>query len=348
MGADNVVELTAVLPNGTHAYITSTTTPDLFWAFRGGGGSTFGIVTSVTVKTHPKIHTTVSQWGFATGVSGNTTVSNETFWQGVRAYLEHVPAIADSGSQAFASVAPSTSGYTFKISSFVAPNHTVADYDTLMAPFFRKLTNLGISVAQNTTFHPSYFGAWQRAFPKISTPYDPNKPLLSTGSRLFPRQNFEDAALFGDTLATLKRINDMGYSFIFYAQDNHLRAGVDNAINPAYRASVVFLMVSAKYPARASPAVVNSARDTVTKVLVPMLKKLTPGGGTYMNEADVREEGWQQSFFGGNYARLLELKNLVDPERLFWAKTAVGSEEWYVQDDRGLPEVQTGRLCRRA
>ncbi|KAF2876641.1 hypothetical protein BDV95DRAFT_233208 [Massariosphaeria phaeospora] len=107
-------------------------------------------------------------------------------------------------------------------------------------------------------------------------------------------------------------------------------------------------MTSGSFSQSATPAEVNVVRNTVTKVLVPILKSVTPGSGTYMNEADVREDDWQQSFFGSHYPRLLGLKDELDPERIFWVKTAVGSENWYVQDDNGLPEVGTGRLCRRS
>ncbi|CAO2654534.1 Nn.00g112670.m01.CDS01 [Neocucurbitaria sp. VM-36] len=351
MAADNIIELTAVLPNRTHALITSTIAPDLFWAFRGGGGSTFGIVTSIIVKVHPNIYTTVSQWSFQTGVFENNTVTNETFWQGVKAYLDHIPIMADSGSQVFAGVTPNAGGFRFNIFSFVAVDMMIEEYDTLMAPFFVKLTVLGIDVEQNTTFHPSYYGGWQRAFPKINSPWDPNKNVTATGSRLIPRKNFEDQQLFNATFNTLRDITNLGAGFIFYTQKNTFRPNISyaapNSINPAYRDSAVFLMINGMHPTTATPAEINRVRSTVTKVIVRILKKITPGSGTYMNEADVREDDWQQSFFGSNYERLLQIKNEVDPERLLWAKTAVGSEDWYIRDDGELPEVQTGRLCRK-
>lgn len=54
LGADSVLELTAVLASGQEVIINNNTNPDLYWAFRGGGGSTFGVVTSVTVKAYPQ------------------------------------------------------------------------------------------------------------------------------------------------------------------------------------------------------------------------------------------------------------------------------------------------------
>jgi hypothetical protein len=344
MGADNIVELAAVLPNGTHMKISPTTAPDLFWAFRGGGGATFGVVTSITVKAHPKIPVTVSQWSFTSG--GN--VSDATFWEAVRVFAEHMPAIADSGSQCFTGVYPIPGvGLSWYIYSFVAPNMTVAQYDALMAPYFDKLAALGISTTQNTTFHESYFGAWRRAFPEIDYPYTPDPITTATGSRLIPRRNFEDPALLNQTLSAWQKLIDLGSGFIWYTQKNEAPPGISNAINPAYRDSLAFVILSGYYYPNSTVEEINTVRNMVTNTLVPILKEVTPGSGTYMNEADVREPDWQQSFFGSHYERLLKLKNELDPDRVLWAKTAVGSEDWYIENDRGLQEVQTGRLCRK-
>ena len=72
------------------------------------------------------------------------------------------------------------------------------------------------------------------------------------------------------------------------------------------------------------------------------------GGGSYFNEADVLEPGWQETFFGGaggeTYKRLVRVKRERDPWGLFWAVTTPGSERWRVEEGRGLP-TQNGRLC---
>ena len=50
LGIDNVLEFEVVLPNGTFARADACTNTDLFWALRGGGGATVGVVTSATYK----------------------------------------------------------------------------------------------------------------------------------------------------------------------------------------------------------------------------------------------------------------------------------------------------------
>jgi hypothetical protein len=54
LGVDNVLEFTVVLANGTLITTNAYQYSDLFWALRGGGGGTYGVVLSATYQTHPK------------------------------------------------------------------------------------------------------------------------------------------------------------------------------------------------------------------------------------------------------------------------------------------------------
>lgn len=61
--AHNLLSATVVLANGTVVLADAKQNSDLFWALRGGGGGTFGVVASVTFKTHdfPR------QYGYVSG-----------------------------------------------------------------------------------------------------------------------------------------------------------------------------------------------------------------------------------------------------------------------------------------
>jgi hypothetical protein len=52
LGCDNLVSLEMVLADGSIVKVDQQNNPDLFWASCGGGGGTFGIVTSISVKLH--------------------------------------------------------------------------------------------------------------------------------------------------------------------------------------------------------------------------------------------------------------------------------------------------------
>lgn len=68
----------------------------------------------------------------------------------------------------------------------------------------------------------------------------------------------------------------------------------------------------------------------MTRDWVPILMRMTgeSDSGAYSNEADVRETDFQQTFFGTNYQRLLQVKKLYDPDDLFIVGAGVGSERW--------------------
>ena len=57
LAVDNVLSIDVVTADG--AFITSNPrqNTDLFWALRGGGPATFGVIVGMTVKTHPEMKT---------------------------------------------------------------------------------------------------------------------------------------------------------------------------------------------------------------------------------------------------------------------------------------------------
>jgi ribonuclease T2 len=62
LGSDNILEAEIVLGDGSLVTVNSEENNDLFWALRGGGGSTWGVIVSITVRLHfvPKGGFTIS------------------------------------------------------------------------------------------------------------------------------------------------------------------------------------------------------------------------------------------------------------------------------------------------
>ncbi|KAL9047334.1 MAG: hypothetical protein Q9214_000061 [Letrouitia sp. 1 TL-2023] len=81
----------------------------------------------------------------------------------------------------------------------------------------------------------------------------------------------------------------------------------------------------------------EAAAWRMTNEWVPMLTALAPDSGCYMSEADPRQPDWKQAFYGPNYQKLYLIKKKYDPNHVFYAPTAVGSDDWQVKD--------TGALC---
>lgn len=66
--------------------------------------------------------------------------------------------------------------------------------------------------------------------------------------------------------------------------------------------------------------------ELLTDVINPQLVALTPGSGTYLNEANFNQNDALQAFCGSNLDHLSSVKKKYDTLDLFYALTAVGSE----------------------
>jgi hypothetical protein len=65
---------------------------DLFWALRGGGGGTYGVVTSVTIRSYPEIPVVISKLNF------KTKVEDASFWDAVAEQCDALPELMDGGN----------------------------------------------------------------------------------------------------------------------------------------------------------------------------------------------------------------------------------------------------------
>lgn len=118
-------------------------------------------------------------------------------------------------------------------------------------------------------------------------------------------------------------------------------------MNPAWRDAVFHLLPVRFWDSNSTWDEVALYSDEMTTEWMPIIIDATPGGGGYASEGDVNEVNFKESFYGlEKYERLLEIKEKYDPDSLFYANKAVGSDAWYVTDQlAGLP-TQNGRLCR--
>jgi FAD/FMN-containing dehydrogenase len=96
MAADQVLAYEVVTADGRFVTASNAVNADLFWALRGGGGSTFGIVTSVIAKAHPKIKVTKSVFSFQAAPD-----NSQSFWKAVNAYFKRFPTFTDAGTYSY-------------------------------------------------------------------------------------------------------------------------------------------------------------------------------------------------------------------------------------------------------
>jgi FAD/FMN-containing dehydrogenase len=59
-----------------------------------------------------------------------------------------------------------------------------------------------------------------------------------------------------------------------------------------------------------------------------ILKALSPQSGSYVSETDFFRGDWREAFWGSHYARLKAIKDRYDPAGFFFVHHGVGSEQW--------------------
>lgn len=340
LGADQILNVEVVTPDGRFVTANEKQNTELFWALRGGGGSTFGVVTSYTVKAHPKIPVTVANFSF--GISA--TLSRETFWEGVRAFWEMLPVFNDAGNYQYWNVFNFGPEFLqFGMAPWFAPGMTVEEVKNLTAPLFAKWASLGIEVDAQWTEHARFLPAYRAGFHAEAI----GGWNVKTASRIFPRENFVDPVKFNETFNVLKTTNDQGGQLIGFGITGGPGPHPDNAVNDAWRDAAMFCITGMGWDDNAPLEEMARLSKKLTEEWMEPWRQVAPNSGSYASEGDVSEPDWQKSFYGQKkYDRLYALKQKIDPKGLFYAHMAVGSEDWYVTDQLpGLP-TQNGRLCR--
>lgn len=340
-----MLEIQVVTADGKILTANSRTNTDLFWAIRGGGGSTFGVVTSMIVKAYPRMPVTTMRYDIAT----SPTFRPDVFWAAHRAYIDHYEELAAKGYYSYYRIrhtpADSKTELSTNMGAMVAPNMTEAEFRATMAPLWKKWEALGVPFAPTIKEYDNYSDAWEEGFP-----LEPWLMTMRQASRIFPKENFATATARGKVANSLREVFELGANLILFNMGSPPGAeAIDNAVNPAWRKSVMFAIMVAPWNLTDSTAHVEQLSRNLTEVWNAKWRALTPGSGTYMSESDYIEPGWQQSFHGSKYARLLDIKKRYDPLGVFYATNAVGSEEWELQGKLlGHLPSQDAKLCRKA
>lgn len=255
---------------------------------------------------------TTSTFSFAT----SNNVSVETFWKGFEAYWNRMPVYNAAKTYSYFSILNALGSYVFTMEPFFATNKTVQEYEALVDPLFKSLSELGIPLVVNTDHFDSFYPAYKATF----ATYNQNIGSYSgiTGNRLVPAANWDNDTIRESTLQAFRDTVDRATFVIGYHQAPLNPDGDINSVNPAFRTEASQLIIINRVGADAGPEEIKIAGENLTYGIMGPLRDATPAGGAYNNEADVGEPDWQDAFWGENYPRLLEIKKKWDPTSLFY------------------------------
>ncbi|KAK5992006.1 Bifunctional decalin synthase calF [Cladobotryum mycophilum] len=334
LAADNVLEWEVVTAQGEHLVATPTKNADLYWALSGGGGGTYAVVLSLTTKLHPD-----GPVGGAGLTFNDSTVGNDNFWLGVSDWFKAMPAFVDGGNTALYELEKGI----FTAYAITAPDCNATQVAALLAPFLSKLKSRGIAYTFTPTSSPSFLDHFEHYLGPL--PYGSFPVSQITSSRLIPRSTITNPRNSSSVMQALRTATRSGNFYLgchAAAVSGGDRSGgnntAPNAVLPAWRDALAHCIVVGPWDWKVPRSQMLAREDELTNVITPALEAATPGSGTYLNEANFAQKGWQKQFYGSNYNRLRSIKGKYDPQNVFYAVTAVGSEAYVVDG--------SGRLCK--
>jgi FAD/FMN-containing dehydrogenase len=299
MGCDNVLEFEVVTPSGEILIVNDDSYPDLFWALRGGGGSTFGVVTKTTMKTYPKptmygINLDIS----AGGTRGQLLDAMAYFWA-------MTPNMTDFGLVGYPTIRHA-SPYP---GTLWAPGKSRRDIEAFWAPIAAKMTQLGAKVTTKAT--EKELNQWLTTIVNINLPLPIGRFMAS---RLISRSalNEKNTPAIRTMLDKVLAYTSMILPYPVAGGQVTTNRNLDIGLNPAWRDAVMHMVVI----------------GFDTKGAIAAMDPLSVDHGAYIGEGYPTEADWKTTFFGprAHYAKLLAIKKKYDPRNTLWCTPCVGSD----------------------
>ncbi|KAF2667400.1 FAD-binding domain-containing protein [Microthyrium microscopicum] len=332
LGADQFVEFKVITADGKLRVANAVSEPDLFWALRGGGGGSWGVVVEATVKAFPSPRMASSM------LLINTTDFKDTKSVYKAAAWLHTkfPEFADQGMGMYYDIYPNAMTVVTVSSGEEGTKKWV---DEKWRPVVERLG--GFPGMDNKTMQYSSgsdpdFYTW---FEKLIVNRYPPWVLSGLKKRHGPGMEMmatQSTGIRGGDSWLLGKEHLNSPKFAQVLEDSmpkdmanpqlrgqgiggpgiHKR-GNDTSVVPAWRKAYTHIIHL-------------GSKDPVASAM----RTLAPEMGAYLNEASRFTPGWRTVFWGSNYDRLSSIKKKYDPEHLFWVTPGINAEDWNVSGDR--------------
>ncbi|CAH1796338.1 unnamed protein product [Owenia fusiformis] len=351
LGVDQIMSYRMVLADGQFANIsaegvtyengTVSTDTDLFWALRGGGGGSFGVVTSFHFRLHPKP------------------------LNGLIGYTADYPYFLENGTDVGSLVldnwgrflknnmTENWGGYVM-----IQKYNSISENKTTKGQVVFYLIHYGGDFAEavNTLkplvdFMPdarlkevewkNYTSFWDynklNADDLASATYIVNRliqpaDLEGSEGNLSPMAQFFKGEF--DAYPDLPDDRFIHCTATHIGKKTSLPAADATAVNPAFRTALLSLSCGNGGWVNITGHIDTPMKVHLKGVMRDFAKELyTIGEGVYLNEPDSELTDWKTDYWGNNYGRLLEAKRKYDPERYFTCLHCVGSDLPYTGTD---------------
>ncbi|KIM48619.1 hypothetical protein M413DRAFT_20978 [Hebeloma cylindrosporum] len=309
MGADRTLQYKIVTPDGVFRTANACQNEDLFFALRGGGGGTFGVVLEATMMAFPS-HSFRQ-------ANINWPVDNENLKAVLGVFLDNVTTHAQQGWGGY--LTPSIGNLVL-----LTPNLDLKEAEESMKALVDLTTSLGgVSTVTDIPTYTEWFKGWVAG---TAGAQDPVGLPIALTTRLVPAKNHESAEGREEMKEGLMNaFANSAFSQIHITTPYGFNGtkGLDTSVNPIWRSVLYQVMLVNSWFWDGKLEDRQLAYSQSTKA-VNFLREITPGAGAYVNEADIHEPDWEVSFWGGHYPRLLEIKKKYDPDHILDCWHCVG------------------------
>jgi FAD/FMN-containing dehydrogenase len=301
---DNVKRLTIVTADGVVRTCDAKRNADLFWACRGGGGGSFGIVTALTFRTHP--------------VGVVTTFRARWDWADARRVLRAWQAWAPEAPDALFSLIglTATDGGATLVGSQGQFFGSAAQLNALLQPFFAA----GAAPSSLDVKTMPYLDAMLQ----WASCTELDRCRLGDGVRRSTYAAKSDIFTGNLTAAAIdKLIEAVEARAAAPAAGSLLFDAFGGAIGRVPKAATAFAhrdaRFSCQYIAGWDPAGGQSGPAAAISWLRNTYAAMRPhaSGRAYQGYADPELQRYGLAYFGSNYARLRRVKRRYDPKNVF-------------------------------
>ena len=349
--AAGLLEAEIVTADGAARVANAYTNPELFWALKGGGGGSWGVVTRLTLRTHDlppffgaALGTIKAQsdaafqrliahffdfyvenlfnphWAEQISLGPNNTLELSMLSQG----LDN-PQVGSIWQGFFDWAKASPQDF------LISGSHWAGAF---LARHYWDFSGNPSLIPDRRAGVPDYHGWWRGDQDQVGAFLHGFELLWLPASLL---QEGERQRL-SETLFAASRYKKVDVQFskgLAGAPDDVIASARDTAMNPtvteAFALAVIADGEGPRYPGlpRTALDVTAARRDAhLIDLAAAELRRIAPDAGSYVSESNYFNPTWQDAFWGTNYPRLREVKAKYDPDGLFFVHHGVGSEEW--------------------
>ncbi len=349
----NLIEAEIVTADGGLRTVNARQDPELFWALKGGGGGSLGVVTRLTLRTHDL------PANFAAVIGTVQAKSDDAFRRLIARFMGfYADALMNPHWGETVAFHPDN-----KLEfSMLGQGLSQAEATAVWAPLRQWIAG---APQDYSGVGPLIFAMPARSFWDVSSQHHNGAMLLDdragaapdhgwwTGDRgqigrfwhgydslWLPETLLQPAAR--DRLAGALFDASRHASFALHfnkglagAPPEALAAVRDTAINPdvtrAFALAIVAKGGPPAYPGLpgAAPDLAQARQNAAdVAAAAAALRTLAPAAGSYLSESNYFNADWRTAYWGPHYPRLRTVKARYDPDGLFTVHHGVGSEHW--------------------